>query len=78
MVTEQMSVKIKISYTTKEELEQVLQVLSPVIKNYKISKNQEGRYKKVYVEVKHWGSPSEAWEIQIKGTLVCAFFMVYD
>lgn len=47
-----MSVKIKISYTTKEELEKVLQVLSPVMKDYKISKNQEGKYKKAYVEVK--------------------------
>ena len=41
-----MSVKIKISYTTKEELEKILQVLSPVMKDYKIAKNQEGQYKK--------------------------------
>ena len=47
-----MSVKIKISYTTKEELEKVLQVLSPMMKNYKIAKNQEGQYQKAYVEVK--------------------------
>ena len=47
-----MSVKIKISYTTKEELEKVLRVLSPVMKDYKIAKNQEGQYKKAYVEVK--------------------------
>ncbi len=47
-----MSVKIKISYTIKEELEKVLQVLSPVMKDYKISKNQEGKYKKAYVEIK--------------------------
>lgn len=47
-----MSVKIKISYTTNEELEKVLRVLSPVMKDCKISRNQEGRYKKAYVEVK--------------------------
>ncbi len=47
-----MSVKIKISYTTKEELDKVLQMLSPVMKDYKISKNQEGQYKKAYVEIK--------------------------
>ena len=47
-----MSVKIKISYTTKEELDKILRVLSPVMKDYKISKNQEGKYKKAYVEVK--------------------------
>lgn len=47
-----MSVKIKISYTTNEELEKVLRVLSPVMKDCKISRNQAGRYKKAYVEVK--------------------------
>jgi len=47
-----MSVKIKISYTSSTELEKILQVLSPVMKDYKISKNQEGKYKKAYVEVK--------------------------
>ena len=48
----QMSVKIKISYTTKEELEKVLRVLSPVMKDYKIAKNQEGQYKKAYAYLK--------------------------
>lgn len=47
-----MSVKIKISYTTKDELDKVLQVLSPVMKDYKIAKNQKGQYQKAYVEVK--------------------------
>lgn len=47
-----MSVKIKISYTTKEELEKVLRVLSPVMKDYKITKNQEGQYKKAYAYLK--------------------------
>lgn len=47
-----MSVKIKISYTTNEELEKILQVLSPVMKDYRISRNQEGKYKKAYVKVK--------------------------
>lgn len=46
-----MSVKIKISYTTKEELEKILHVLSPVMKDYKIAKNREGKYKKAYVEL---------------------------
>lgn len=47
-----MSVKIKISYTTKEELEKVLQVLSPVMKGYKIAKNQKGQYQKAYAYLK--------------------------
>ena len=44
-----MSVKIKISYNTEEELAGVIQLLSPVIKSYKISKKQEGQYKNAYV-----------------------------
>ena len=47
-----MSVKIKISYTSNEELARILQALSPVLKDYKVAKNQEGKYKKAYVEVK--------------------------
>ena len=47
-----MSVKIKISYNTDEELEKVLKVLSPVLKTWKISRNKEGRYKKAYAELK--------------------------
>ena len=47
-----MSVKIKISYNTDEELEKVFKVLSPVLKTWKISRNKEGRYKKAYAELK--------------------------
>lgn len=46
-----MSVKIKISYNTDEELEQIRKLLSPVFKNIKISRNKEGRYKKAYAEI---------------------------
>lgn len=47
-----MSVKIKISYNTEEELEKILQVLSPVLKDFKVARNKEGRYKKAYAEIK--------------------------
>ena len=47
-----MSVKIKISYNTDEELAGVVQLLSPALKDYKVSRNKEGRYKKAYICMK--------------------------
>lgn len=47
-----MSVKIKISYNTEEELKQIMELLTPIIKEIKVSRNKEGRYKKAYAEVK--------------------------
>lgn len=46
-----MSAKIKLSYTTEEELQSVIRLLSPVIKSWKVSKNQEGQYRKEYIEL---------------------------
>lgn len=46
-----MSVKIKVSYITDEELAGVIQLLSPVLKDYKVSRNKEGRYKKAYADL---------------------------
>lgn len=46
-----MAVKIKISFTDPEELKKILALLRPIIKNQRISKNQEGKYKKAYVEL---------------------------
>lgn len=46
-----MSVKIKVSYTTEEELAGVIRLLSPVLKDCKVSGNKEGRYKKAYAEL---------------------------
>ena len=47
-----MSVKIKISYTKQEELDGVLSLLSPVIKEARFPKKQEGVYKKAYILLK--------------------------
>lgn len=47
-----MSVKIKISYNTDEELEQIRKLLAPMFKEIKISRNKEGRFKKAYSETK--------------------------
>lgn len=46
-----MSVKIKVSYNTDQELAGVIRLLSPVLKDYKVSRNKEGRYKKAYAEL---------------------------
>ncbi len=43
-----MSVKIKVSYNTDQELAGVIRLISPVLKDYKKSRNKDGRYKKVY------------------------------
>lgn len=52
-----MSVKIKISYNTDEELAGVIQLLSPALKTYKIAKKQEGQYKNAYALLKHETKP---------------------
>ena len=44
-------VKIKISYETPDELEEVLRLLHPVTSSYKVAKCQNGAYRRAYVEV---------------------------
>lgn len=44
-------VKIKISYNTDKELAGVLQLLAPLLKKYRVSKNREGRFKKAYIDM---------------------------
>lgn len=47
-----MSVKIKVSYQTEQELQAILQLLRPVIKSYKAADRQQGVYKRAYIEIK--------------------------
>lgn len=47
-----MSVKIKVSYQRPEELEKIVKYLAPIGITYKISKRQQGSYKKAYIEIK--------------------------
>ena len=47
-----MSVKIKISYNTDQELQGVVKLLVPVLESCKISRNKKGRYKKAYILLK--------------------------
>lgn len=44
-------VKIKISYETPDELEEVLRLLHPVTSSCKVAKRQNGAYRRAYVEV---------------------------
>lgn len=46
-----MSIKIKISYNTDEELAGVVRLLSPALKDYKVSRNKEGKFKKAYADL---------------------------
>lgn len=47
-----MSVKIKVSYNTDQELQGVVKLLSPALESCKISRNREGRYKNAYILLK--------------------------
>lgn len=49
--SEQVSVKIKVSYSNQDELQMVLKQLGPLVKSHSISRNKEGRYKKAYIEM---------------------------
>lgn len=46
-----MSVKIRISYTTPQELQTVVDHLKPILRKLKYDKGKEGTYKKAYAEV---------------------------
>lgn len=51
-------IKLRISYNTDEELAGVIRLLSPVIKSYKVAKNQKGQHKKAYVDLKPFNQES--------------------
>ena len=57
-----MSVKIKISYTTDEELEEVTRPLSSLVKNWK-KQPAKGKYKRAYGVLSHERSPNELREM---------------
>lgn len=44
--------KLKVSYERPEELRRLLERLGPEVKNWKASGNREGRFRKVYIELK--------------------------
>ena len=48
-----MSVRIKVSYTDEAELAGVIRQLSPGIERCRLSKEQEGKHKRAYI---NWNS----------------------
>lgn len=56
-----MSVKIKVSYTTEEELEEVTRPLSSLVKNWK-KQPAKGKYKRAYGILSHERNLKEARE----------------
>lgn len=48
-----MSVKIKVSYESQKELLEVIKRLRPMVQSYKVSKSQQGQYKKAYIILKN-------------------------
>lgn len=48
-----MSIKIKVSYESPQELQEILKRLEPMLLSYKVSRTQEGRYKRAYIRLKN-------------------------
>lgn len=48
---EKKMIRIKLSYQTEDELRLVLRLLGDHVVSWKRSKNQEGKYKKAYIEL---------------------------
>ncbi len=44
-----MSVRIKVSYETEEELKRLLNILDPVVKNWSKAAKKRGRFFRVYI-----------------------------
>ena len=43
-----MSVKIKVSYTTDQELREIIKLLAPMLRNVKV-KPHKGKFKRAYI-----------------------------
>lgn len=46
-----MSVRIKVSYETEEELRQVLLLLDPIVKSWTKAAKKNGRFFRVYINI---------------------------
>lgn len=49
---EKLPVRLKVSYQTQEDLDLVLEILGDAVESCKVSKNQQGKYKKAYIWLK--------------------------
>lgn len=47
-----MSVKITVSYTEDNELQDILKILKPITKKHKVAKNKKGRFFNAYIDVR--------------------------
>jgi hypothetical protein len=47
-----MAAKIKVSYIMDQELKEVIELLKPKLRIVKVAKNNQGTYKKAYIELK--------------------------
>ena len=45
-------IKIKLSYSTTEEMEEVLRLLHPLVKRCSVKAAKEGKYKRLYIQEK--------------------------
>lgn len=54
-----MSVKIRVSYTEDEELAGVIRLLSPQMISYKVARQQQGKYKRAYIELGDTADPEQ-------------------
>lgn len=54
-----MSIKIKMSYESPQELQEVLKRLEPMTLSCKVPKGQEGRYKRAYINAQTDKKPIE-------------------
>jgi len=46
-----LSIKIKVSYESPQELQEVLKRLKPILLSCKVPKLQEGRFKRAYIDL---------------------------
>ena len=49
---EKLPVRLRVSYQTQEDLDLVLEILGDTVKVCKVSKNQQGKYKRACVWLK--------------------------
>ena len=54
-------VKIRVSFVRQEELERIKELLAPVLVSCRVSRNQEGRYKKAYLEISELDEKTDLW-----------------
>lgn len=47
-----MLAKIRVSYIHDQDLQRIIELLQPMLRNVKVAGNKKGRYRKAYIELK--------------------------